>query len=73
MGRGLIAAQIFNNTVVGSGFDHVPGGAANAAHSVLSFHAYCWFFDIGDGHPSALRKGLCDQLFGMSCGGCLNP
>eukprot|EP00045_Choanoeca_perplexa_P006291 m.53458 g.53458 ORF g.53458 m.53458 type:complete len:485 (-) comp13565_c0_seq2:83-1537(-) len=55
--------MIFNNTYLGSGFTHVPGGPQNAKNSVLSFHAYCWAFDIGNGAPNKLRREVCDEFF----------
>ena len=53
--------MIFNGTVTGSGFDHVPGGADFAEKSVFSFHYYCWWF-TDDGKQ--LGKRTCDERFG---------
>ncbi len=33
--------MVFNGTVTGTGFTAVPGGDANKARSVLSYHYYC--------------------------------
>ena len=51
--------MIFNGTVTGSGFTHVPGGASHADKSVLSFHYYCWWY-TPDGN---FTKLTCDNLF----------
>ncbi|EGD73240.1 hypothetical protein PTSG_04956 [Salpingoeca rosetta] len=55
--------MVFNGSVVGSGFQHVPGGAAHANKSVFSFHYYCWFFDI-PGNASTWRRAACDDALG---------
>ncbi|EDQ88157.1 uncharacterized protein MONBRDRAFT_9488 [Monosiga brevicollis MX1] len=55
--------MIFNNTIVGSGFEHVPGGSVHSNTSILSFHLYCWLYDIGAGQPNNLRREGCEQLF----------
>ena len=55
--------MIFDNAVIGSGFEHVPGGKQNAAKSVFSFHYYCWFFDI-PGNASTWRRAACDAGLG---------
>ena len=52
--------MIFNGTITGSGFTHVPGGPEHADHSVFSFHYYCWWFTTGDG----LERRTCDKHFG---------
>eukprot|EP00055_Hartaetosiga_balthica_P013711 m.71469 g.71469 ORF g.71469 m.71469 type:complete len:487 (+) comp8350_c0_seq1:211-1671(+) len=55
--------MIFNNTIVGSGFEHVPGGEENKNMSVLSFHYYCWMYDI-PGDPTTFKKVVCDDFLG---------
>jgi endoglycosylceramidase len=35
--------MIFNGDILGSGFDHVPGGSDHMNSSVYSFHYYCWW------------------------------
>jgi endoglycosylceramidase len=52
--------MIFNGTVTGSGFTHVPGGEQFADKSVFSFHYYCWWWSP-DGQ---LTKETCDKMFG---------
>lgn len=52
--------MIFNGTVTGSGFTHVPGGKNYADKSVFSFHYYCWWYTDGEG----LEKRTCDDKFG---------
>jgi endoglycosylceramidase len=52
--------MIFNGTVSGSGFTHVPGGAEYANKSVFSFHYYCWWFSDTGEHV----KQTCDRMFG---------
>ena len=54
--------MIFNGTISGSGFTHVPGGSQYADKSVFSFHYYCWWFDSST--PSVLQKRTCDERFG---------
>lgn len=54
--------MIFNGTVSGSGFTHVPGGSEHADKSVFSFHYYCWWFDASN--PTAFQKRTCDEGFG---------
>ena len=54
--------MIFNGSILGSGFDTVPGGADWAHKSVYSFHYYCWWYN-GE-NPSDMIKKTCDQVFG---------
>ena len=52
--------MIFNGTVLGSGFDHVPGGKEWAHKSVYSFHYYCWWYSsTGD----SMEQKTCDRWF----------
>lgn len=53
--------MIFNGSILGSGFDAVPGGAEWAHKSVYSFHYYCWWYND---NPSDMTKKTCDQVFG---------
>ena len=59
--------QIFNGNVTGTGFTHVPGGEQNRDKSVLSFHYYCWFFDIVGTNVTNLTRVECDLGLGVSC------
>jgi endoglycosylceramidase len=52
--------MIFNGTVSGSGFDHVPGGSEYSNKSVFSFHYYCWWYTS----TGEYTKVTCDQHFG---------
>lgn len=53
--------MIFNGTVSGSGFTHVPGGEQHRDKSVFSFHYYCWWYtDDND----MMQKQTCDRMFG---------
>lgn len=52
--------MIFNGSLTGSGFSHVPGGASFAEKSVFSFHYYCWWY--GDGKD--FNRQTCDRMFG---------
>jgi len=52
--------MIFNGTVSGSGFSHVPGGDTYTRKSVLSFHYYCWWYDS----TGAFDRVTCDAMFG---------
>lgn len=52
--------MIFNGTVSGSGFTHVPGGAEYAEKSVFSFHYYCWWYS----ETGEYVKQTCDRMFG---------
>jgi endoglycosylceramidase len=54
--------MIFNGTVSGSGFTHVPGGHEHADKSVFSFHYYCWWFSPDQ--PDQMVKQTCDRMFG---------
>ena len=56
--------MIFGDRVLGSGFDHVPGGPEYRNRSVLSFHYYCSIF-VRDywKHPS-MTKLVCDSIAG---------
>jgi endoglycosylceramidase len=63
--------MIFNGTVSGSGFDHVPGGSEYVNKSVFSFHYYCWWFTTSseENFPAGVGeytsvKQTCDQMFG---------
>lgn len=52
--------MIFNGTVLGSGFEHVPGGPDHADQAVFSFHYYCWWYsDLN--HD--FQRQSCDQVF----------
>lgn len=53
--------MILNGTISGSGFTHVPGGAAYVEKSVFSFHYYCWWFNDEN---STFQKQTCDEKFG---------
>eukprot|EP01147_Barroeca_monosierra_P006828 gene6828-394_t len=55
--------MVFNGSVFGSGFDHVPGGETYRNRSVFSFHYYCWLYDI-PGNPSTFQRDVCDHLLG---------
>ncbi|GMI23277.1 hypothetical protein TrRE_jg8245 [Triparma retinervis] len=51
--------------LVGSGFEHAPGGEEYGSRSVFSFHYYCFFAKNGDGENYPwVEKGICDDLFG---------
>lgn len=52
--------MIFNGTVSGSGFTHVPGGSEYADKSVFSFHYYCWWWT----EDNNLTRQTCDRMFG---------
>jgi endoglycosylceramidase len=52
--------MIFNGTISGSGFTHVPGGEKFKSKSVFSFHYYCWWF----GNDGEYNKQTCDRMFG---------
>lgn len=53
--------MIFNGTVMGSGFDHVPGGTEHIDSAVFSFHYYCWWYsDL----TNDMQRQTCDRLFG---------
>jgi endoglycosylceramidase len=48
----------------GSGFSEVPGGAAYANRSALSYHYYCWWLSQSGTEPMPqLEKKTCDGLF----------
>lgn len=52
----------------GTGFDRVPGGEAQRAKSVLSYHYYCFFlssYDASKDYPDSLRE-LCDKVLGST-------
>jgi endoglycosylceramidase len=56
--------MLFNGKVLGSGFDHVPGGNLYRNRSVFSYHYYCWFLQTDNmtrPYPIA-KKILCDDL-----------
>ena len=52
--------MIFNGTLLGPGFDHVPGGKQWANKSVFSFHYYCWWYK-STGDP--MEQTTCDRMF----------
>lgn len=52
--------MIFNGTLTGSGFTHVPGGEQYANMSVFSFHYYCWWYGGGGEY----NRQTCDRMFG---------
>ena len=45
-----------SSAYLGSGFDRIPN--ATQARAVLSFHYYCWFFNL----PNNIQKEGCDDL-----------
>ena len=49
--------MIFNGTVIGSGFDTVPGGNAYVNKSVYSFHYYCWWY-----YDTGMNIETCDHI-----------
>eukprot|EP00051_Salpingoeca_urceolata_P029767 m.7315 g.7315 ORF g.7315 m.7315 type:complete len:503 (+) comp2893_c0_seq2:2-1510(+) len=56
--------MIFNGSIAGSGFDHVPGGDAWRNASVFSYHYYCFFFSNDGKGETILQRGLCDGVLG---------
>lgn len=52
--------MIFNGTLSGSGFSHVPGGDTFVNKSVFSFHYYCWWY----GNGKEYNNITCDHAFG---------
>ncbi|XP_066265419.1 endoglycoceramidase-like [Branchiostoma lanceolatum] len=50
--------------VLGSGFDHVPGGSAYRNRSVFSYHYYCWLYHYGKQEYPVYEKVLCDDILG---------
>eukprot|EP01064_Diplonema_japonicum_P009215 TRINITY_DN1668_c1_g1_i1.p1 TRINITY_DN1668_c1_g1~~TRINITY_DN1668_c1_g1_i1.p1 ORF type:complete len:489 (+),score=125.01 TRINITY_DN1668_c1_g1_i1:50-1516(+) len=57
-----------NITLVGNGFDHIPGGPQNADKSVFSWHYYCWMLNSDYSNSSAPYKPAlkveCDDALG---------
>eukprot|EP00729_Bicosta_minor_P008698 gene8698-2097_t len=51
--------MIFDGNVSGSGFEHVPGGHANAGRAAFSFHYYCGTRSSHEFVPR-WRKTICD-------------
>lgn len=49
--------MIFNGSVIGSGFDTVPGGTMYANKAVFSFHYYCWWYD-----DTGMNIKTCDHI-----------
>mmetsp|Transcript_43362 Transcript_43362/g.68652 ORF Transcript_43362/g.68652 Transcript_43362/m.68652 type:complete len:503 (-) Transcript_43362:210-1718(-) len=54
--------MIFEGKIVGSGFQHVPGGPEWVNKSALSFHYYCATFVPSFGKEPFLRKVVCDDV-----------
>ncbi|XP_074652974.1 endoglycoceramidase-like [Tubulanus polymorphus] len=56
---------IFNGKYAGSGFSHVPGGAAYRNRTALSYHMYCWVLTDADRHKPypVLKRILCDDVW----------
>jgi endoglycosylceramidase len=52
--------MIFNGSISGSGFTHVPGGSKYVSKSVFSFHYYCWWY----GNDGEFNRHTCDEMFG---------
>ncbi|XP_078583548.1 endoglycoceramidase-like [Branchiostoma floridae x Branchiostoma japonicum] len=50
--------------VLGSGFEHVPGGVAYRNRSALSYHYYCWVFQLGQQQYPEYKRVLCDEILG---------
>jgi endoglycosylceramidase len=53
--------MIFNGDILGSGFDHVPGGITYQNASVFSFHYYCWWYSDT---TNDMQRKTCDSIFG---------
>lgn len=53
--------MIFDGKTAGSGFTHVPGGAAHANTSVFTFHYYCKSFVPHYETEPTLTKAVCDD------------
>lgn len=53
--------MILNGTLLGSGFNQVPGGKKYQNKSIFSFHYYCWWFN---GNGTEIEKITCDKMFG---------
>ena len=51
--------MVLNGQIVGSGFDHVPGGKEQRAKSVFSFHYYCWFMTA---NATSFIRTVCDKV-----------
>ena len=56
--------MVLNGKIVGSGFDHVPGGDAYRNRSAFSFHYYCATFVPDYSREPKLRKLICDDVVG---------
>ena len=56
--------MLFNGSIVGSGFDQVPGGPAYRNRSAFSYHYYCSTFVPGWQRRPSLRKLVCDDVTG---------
>jgi len=56
--------MVFNGKIVGSGFDHVPGGDIYRNRSAFSFHYYCATFVPNYNHEPKIRKLICDDVVG---------
>lgn len=53
--------MITDNQIVGSGFDHVPGGTEYADRSAFSYHYYCDSFVPSYADKPVLTKVVCDE------------
>jgi endoglycosylceramidase len=56
--------MIFNGKIVGSGYDHVPGGSEYMNRSAFSYHYYCATFDSKYNNQPNIRKVICDDIVG---------
>jgi endoglycosylceramidase len=56
--------MIFEGKIAGSGFSHVPGGAAYRNRSVFSYHYYCNTFLPSYGTHPKTTKVVCDDVAG---------
>jgi endoglycosylceramidase len=52
--------MVFDQKAVGSGFTHVPGGAAYKDRAAFSFHYYCSTFVPGWQNKPVVRREVCD-------------
>ena len=52
--------MIYNNKIIGNGFDHVPGQIYKNT-SIYSYHYYCFSFVHNYQNKPFLRKNICDK------------
>ena len=56
--------MIFDSKIVGSGFDHVPGGDDYRNRSAFSYHYYCESFVPNWKNEPIVRRVICDDTIG---------